>query len=567
MSGAPRRRGWPLSRAAAPLAASAVLLAAAPRAPAAQQSAATGVRTADLPRTRAERTGYAETTRYAEVLDFLARIAPLSERLHVTTFGYTNEGRALPLVVFGDVADAGPAAVRATGRLRVLVMADIHAGEVCGKEAALVLLRDLATGGHAEWADSLVLLVAPIYNADGNERIDLRNRRLQNGPVGGMGQRPNARGLDLNRDHTKLESPEARSLVRLLRAYDPHVVIDLHTTNGTVHAYHLTYSPPLNPDTPAEIDALLREDWLPNVVRAIRETEGWELHDYGNVPSTFQREGAEGRERGWYTYDPRPRFSTNYVGLRNRFGILSEAYAYAPFEERIRASLRFVEELTGWAGRNAGKIRAATRAADARSVVGEPLTLRAAPARSEAPATILLGEVEDLRNPYTGERMLGRLDVRRPERMPEFVAFEPVESARAPAAYLVPQKLGGVLALLEAHGVRTLPLAAPLTARAEVFRIDSTRVAEREFQGHLQRELWGGYEVRDETFPPGTVLVPVDQPLGRLAFTLLEPRAPDGVVNWNLLDDALGGESPAAAYPIARLPALPAGVCASCGRR
>src|SRR6185436_9992299 len=164
-------------------------------------------------RTRPERTGYRETSSYADVMEFVRRVSATAPRLlHPSTFGYTMEGRALPLVVVGRVRDASPAAVRASGKVRVFIQANIHAGEVEGKEATQMLLRALARGDHAAWFDSLVLLIAPIYNADGNERVKLTNRGPQNGPVGGTGQRANAQGLDLNRDHMKLESPEARSL-------------------------------------------------------------------------------------------------------------------------------------------------------------------------------------------------------------------------------------------------------------------------------------------------------------------------------------------------------------------
>jgi murein tripeptide amidase MpaA len=177
--------------------------------------------------TRAERTDFRETTRYAEVVELAERLAAASPDIHLTTFGYTFEGRSLPLLVVG-APDASPESVRATGKTRVYLQGNIHAGEVCGKEALLMLLRRFAAGEYPSWTDSLVLLVAPIYNADGNERVRLVNRPRQHGPIGGMGQRPNAQGLDLNRDHTKLDSPEARSLVRMINDYDPHVLVDLH---------------------------------------------------------------------------------------------------------------------------------------------------------------------------------------------------------------------------------------------------------------------------------------------------------------------------------------------------
>ena len=199
--------------------------------------------------TRAERTRYEQTTGYGEVVQFLERAAASSERMHLTTFGQTAEGRPLPLMVVGEVPDARPSSVVAPERTRVWLQGNIHGGEVCGKEALLMLVRDLVRNEHPEWSASLVLLIAPIYNADGNERMAFDNRPFQFGPFDGMGERTNAQGLDLNRDHTKLESPEARALTRAYQEYDPHVIVDLHTTNGTEHGYRLTYAPPLHPNT------------------------------------------------------------------------------------------------------------------------------------------------------------------------------------------------------------------------------------------------------------------------------------------------------------------------------
>lgn len=497
--------------------------------------------------TRAEFTDYRETTRYDEVMGYLETVVLASDQLHLTHFGYTTEGRALPLLVFGDVWDASPEEVGRTGKTRVFIQANIHAGEVCGKEALLMLARDLASGEHASWADSLVILIAPIYNADGNERISLYNRPRQNGPVGGMGQRPNAQGYDLNRDHMKLDSPEARSLVRLIRDYDPHVLVDLHTTNGTVHAYHLTYAPPLNPNTAKPITDLLRNDWLPTITKTVRDRYGWEYYYYGNLPFPGSSDG-----QGWYTFDHRPRFNNNYVGLRNRFAILSEAYSYATFEDRVMATLYFVEETLNYAHAHASRIRSIVETTDLRSVIGERMAVRSEFARSEQPVEILLGEAEEERNPYTGEMMLRRQEVRKPERMYEYGTFKPVETETAPKTYFVPPALATVVDRLEVHGVWFERLTEGRTMRLERFRIDSTQVAEREFQKHFERTLFGAYETLTETLPAGTLVVPVDQALGRLVFYLLEPRSDDGLVDWGLLDDAV---KDAVYYPVLREPA------------
>ena len=510
----------------------------------------------DWPSTRPERSDYRETSRYDDVTRFLDGLEGRHPMLRLTSFGYSEEGRPLPLVVFGDVTDGSAAAVRSSGATRVLVFANIHAGEVAGKEAAQVLVRELARGLRDRWADSLVILVAPIYNADGNEQIGLRNRPRQHGPMAGMGQRPNARGLDLNRDNAKLESAEARALSRLVQEYDPHVALDLHTTNGTFHAYHLTYAPPLHPSTDSGITTLLREEWFPAVTESVRERYGWEFFYYGNVPGTFGMRG----ERGWYTFDHRPRFTTNYLGLRNRFGILSEAYSYATFEDRILAHGRFVEAVIDFTFANATRVREAVEAADRGPAPGMEVALRAEMIAGDT-IEVLMGAVDEVRNPYTGALMYRRRGDVTVERMPDYGAFRATEVAAAPAAYVIPGELRAVIERLKAHGVHIARLDAAAEIEVSEFHIDSTRASEREYQGHRPRQAWGAWQEVVHTVPEGTVVVPVRQPLGRLIVVLLEPRSDDGFLAWNLFDPAIEESE---TYPITRLPELPTESCEEC---
>jgi hypothetical protein len=540
----------------APATALGLLLSFAAAAPLAAQPP----RPAAVPlQTRPERTAFRETSRYDDVMAFVREVDRRSPLVHTTTFGYSYEGRPLPLVVVGRVTDASAAAVRASGLTRVYLQGNIHAGEVEGKEALLMLLRDLAAGGHRDWLSSLVLLVAPIYNADGNERVRLDQRPLQNGPLGGVGQRPNAQELDLNRDHMKLESPEARSLAGLLRDYDPHVGVDLHTTNGTYHAYQLTYAPPLHPNTPDAITALLRGEWLPALTKRHRDRDGWDVYYYGNLPGDA---GAEGPERGWYSFDHRPRFNNNYLGLRNRIAILSEAYAYLPFERRVTVTKRFVEEILHLASREAVRVRRIVEAADRRSVAGATLALTARPVRGPEAVDILMGGVTRVHHPLTGREMLQRTDERRVERMPEYGSFGPVLTAVAPHGYVVPAALRNVVDLLQAHGIRMRPLEPGASMAVERFEVTATSQAQRPFQGHRERRVEGRWRDETITVSPGLLVVPIDQPLGRLAFALLEPRSDDGVLNWNLLDPLFAEADRKAPgslpdYPILRLAGPP----------
>src|SRR4051794_7174630 len=208
---------------------------------------------AELPKTTAETSNYLSTSRYADVMAFVAAIQRADADIRVETFATTNEGRALPLVIAGPPGVVDPATARATGLSVVFIMANIHAGEVEGKEAAQMLLRDLVSS-HRKLRESLIVLIAPIYNADGNEPISVEHRTTQHGPEHGVGVRENGQGLDLNRDYMKLESPEARGLVHnVIGRWDPLLTVDLHTTNGSYHGYHLTYAPTLNPNAPEAI--------------------------------------------------------------------------------------------------------------------------------------------------------------------------------------------------------------------------------------------------------------------------------------------------------------------------
>jgi hypothetical protein len=322
--------------------------------------------TADM-RTRAETSNYEETSTYADVTRVIDGLAATSPLVHTESFGKTEEGRDLPLMVISDPKVTTPEAARKLGRPLVFVQANIHAGEVEGKEAVLMLSRRLVSGDLKPLTRQLVLLIAPDYNADGNEKVSPQNRTAQNGPVAGVGTRENSKGLDLNRDYMKLDSAEARALVGLFNKWDPHVIVDLHTTNGSYHANHLTYSPILSPNADARLIEFTRERMLAPIRQRMLKTHNWRTYYYGN----FAPEDGAGRESSrvdpanpgnvsWRTFDHRPRFGNNYAGLRNRIAILSEAYSYLDFKGRIEVTEDFVEEIWRSAAANAKQIMTLT---------------------------------------------------------------------------------------------------------------------------------------------------------------------------------------------------------------
>jgi hypothetical protein len=500
--------------------------------------------------TRAERTGFEETSSYAEVRAFMEALAARTRRARVESFGHSEEGRDLPLLVLGDPPAPRPTDARLSGRPIVFVRGNIHAGEVEGKEALLHLARRLTTGDLQSLLNGAVWLFAPIYNADGNEKVSLEKRTEQNGPIGGVGTRENAKGLDLNRDFMKLDSAEARAMVGLLARWDPHVVVDLHTTNGSFHGYHLTYSPTLNPNADSRLIAYTRERLLPTVREAVAARHAFRTYYYGN----FDEDGT----RAWRTFDHRPRFGNNYVGLRNRIAILSEAYSYLDFAGRVKVTEAFVEEVMRYVIAHASEIRALVSQLDAGSTASAPpreagvaFEIRPLP----EPVDILVGAVEKKVNPRSGRAMQAMVEDRvTPVRMTDYGVFAATTTRRVPREYLVLPSANGlhqrVSALLRAHGVRVDELRAAATLKIERFVIKEASHAERSFQGHHETAVSGRFEEAIVAAPGGALVVRTDQPLGRLVFYLLEPESDDGVTTWNMVDAAL---TPGAAHPVLKI--------------
>ncbi len=530
----------------------------------------------DQLKSRAEMTNYEETSRYEDVIRFIGELQKRSDRLRVESFGRTEEGRDLPLMIFADPPVTQPREARASGKPIIFVQANIHAGEVEGKEAMLHLSRRIATGDLRSLLNNLVILIAPIYNADGNEKISLNNRTAQNGPIGGVGSRENAKGLDLNRDYMKLETPEANALVGLFNRWDPHLTVDLHTTNGSYHGYHLTYAPTLNSNADARLIAFERNKMLPAITRAMLKSRKFRIYFYGNFATkermnrelnTFelQRSGRDARPpegtageaetKIWRTFDHRPRFGNNYCGLRNRLTILSEAYSYLDFKSRVEVTEAFVEEIFKYSALHADEITALIRRVDDDAVRGRvaqqgvAFELKAL----EKPVDILVGEVEKIKNPRSGKMMTAMIENRfTPTPMLDYGLFTATKSAAVPRAYLFRNEDGlkSVIAKLLAHGVAVEELTEPLTAEVESFVIDDVRKAARAFQGHAEVRLKGRTQKETVQFPAGSILVRASQPSAPLIFYLLEAESDDGFVTWNFLDSYL---EKGKTYPIYKL--------------
>lgn len=501
-----------------------------------------------LPRTRAERTSYTETSTYADVIAFIDSL----KRDHVPfvrqELGKTTEGRVLPLLILSRPRVSTPAEARALHRPIVYVQANIHAGEVEGKEALLALVRDLAWGPKNNVLDSIVLIAIPIYNADGNEVFKPQsvNRTEQNGPES-VGQRPNAKMLDLNRDYMKAEAPETRASLAAFEKWNPDVFVDLHTTDGSFHGYALTYAPSLNPAA-REAGAYTMDSLLPELRRRMQTRDGFAVFDYGNFDAGYEeRDITDSVKQGWYSYDHRPRFGTNYFGLRQRISILSEAYSHDPLERRVKSTYAFVHELLSLVAERGARIRDIESRADSQFAHGDyttpiPIRSQLTTAPEKVPVVFeVMAHTGDSSLTQPGvPRGYRRTGTMRTQTMPVYLRFDPVLTRTIPHAWLISAGDTAAIALVRAHGIQVeRPSAGMTSARISRFVIDSLRTEPREFQGHHEMHLTGSWHDTTSQLPGGMLMVRGDQLQAVAALYLLDPESDDGLVTWNVFDSEL----------------------------
>jgi len=495
------------------------------------------VATADDPWiTPAERAGFRTTPNYAETRAWLERLAAASPLVDLEAFGRSGEGRDLLMVRLHKGSSAKPV---------VLVQAGIHAGEIDGKDAGLMLLRDIALRGRDELLDRVDLVFVPIYNPDGHERASAWNFVALRGPAQ-KGTVGNARGINLNRDYAKADAPETRAMIALLRRLDPILYIDCHVSDGFDMGYDVTF-------TYAGWGRYARHrataGWLetrfgPAAMTALKRAG----HQPAIYPSPIDtREPTKG-----VRYSPEgPRYSTGYGDFVGIPTVLVENHMLKPYRQRVLGTYVLLEAALRVAGRDAGRI-AAAKAADRAS---RPKTLLT----RWKPATKSIGWINNFRgvafdwyrSPATGrleQRWLGRPVT---WRMP-IIGQERTETVRLPRAWWVPPDQKEVADRLRLHGVGFETVAAPHEMALDRATLVEPRLLAPS-DGRVPLEARVTHAVVRETMPAGSLRVPADQPLGLLAAALLEPESQDSFLAWGFFAEVMARPQGAEAFVLAPL--------------
>lgn len=486
--------------------------------------------------TPAEAAHFRTTPDYAATLAYLQRLARAApDRIRLETFGTTPEGRPMTVVVASGSGTFTPQAARAAHRPVVLLQAGIHAGEIEGKDAGLMLLRDFAVAGkYPHLLDHAVLVFIPVFNVDGHEHASPYNRINQNGPAS-MGFRGQSQYLNLNRDYVKADAPEMRAWLKLWQRWLPDFLVDVHTTDGADYQYDLTWYT----EDPHKLDPAVAA-WQQGLTDQVMP----QFDARGHLASSYLefKDGAD-PTKGIANFGSGPRYSTGYAALQNRPALLIETHMLKPYAVRVKAAYDLVELMLEAIDQHPAALLAATAKADADTIarasqadVQVPLTFKLDP----TPTTyVLKGYAYTLTHSDISNAPWIRYDPTMPKTytIPDWNRLLPDVSVTPPAAYVVPAQWTRVIDRLDAHAIAYRRTTRPLTITAQGYQLDAPHWAAKLFEGHLMlRDFTLAPTTRTVTLASGSAIVPLDQRAANVAIELLEPQAPDSLLHWGYLD-------------------------------
>lgn len=495
--------------------------------------------------TPSERSGLTTTPSYDETVSWLRKLVAAAPQLRMVSLGKSPEGRDIWMVIASKERRFTPEGLRGSGKPTLLAQAGIHSGEIDGKDAGMMLLRDMTVRGtEKQLLDGANFLFIPIFSVDAHERSSRYSRINQRGPEV-SGWRTNARNLNLNRDYMKADTAEMRALLGALDRWQPDLYLDLHVTDGADYQYDITFGFNGEAGWSPAIGSWLTTAYQPRVEKDLRQ--------WGHIPGPliFGGDDLKGGIFGWVAT---PRFSNGYGDARHMPTILFENHSLKPYRQRVLGTwVALKSSLEVIAGDRAA-LRAAIEQDRSRNAPVVPLRWKV-PEGDQRTIEFLAIESSKRISPISGSVVVDWLGKPVTMTIPYHAATEVAQSVSRPRAYWIPPGWPEVVERLAAHGVRMERIAEPRTIEVEMYRLQDPKVESEPFEGHVRVAAGTAAERVTWTFPANSVRVPADQPLGTVAALLLEPASEDSFFQWGFMLEPLSQTEYFESYamePIAR---------------
>ncbi len=500
--------------------------------------------------THYEKSGFRETPRHDKTIRYCKQLSQASSWIHYTSIGTSPQGREIPLLIVDKQGRFDPAAVHQSRNAVVLIQACIHPGEPDGKDAGLMLVRDMAVTRQLEsLLDNVTILFLPILNVDGHERFGPFNRINQNGPAE-MGWRTNAQNLNLNRDYVKAESPEIRFWLQLFNEWLPDFFIDCHVTNGADYQYVVTYSMETGGNMDQGLTSWQSGEFLPALESRMLAS------GYPVIPYVAFRDWHDPRS-GLQTWASPAMFSTGYLAVQNRPGLLIETHMLKDYKTRVSATYEMLKHSIELVNADYRKLTDLVRKADEicmADLSGKSFVVRYDLSETDSTMIDFLGfDYTVEKSELSGGDWFRYTDQPAVMQIPLFNKLKPASSVILPEAYLIPPEWTEATRILRQHGIRTFTLRQESRIKSATCRFKDVQFRNTPFEGRMTVTFQCDTLTEECTYPAGTVVVETRQRAARLIAALLEPGSPSSLVYWGYFNAVFEQKEYAESYVMEKL--------------
>lgn len=481
--------------------------------------------------TPAESSGLTESPDYASTMKWLEELSQASSYISIAGIGMSEQSRLIQLVIASKDQDFSAEKLSTSKKPLILIQAGIHAGEIDGKDAGMMLLRDMAFGNKSELLDRANLLFVPILNVDGHERSSEFGRVNQRGPKV-MGWRTNAQNLNLNRDYTKMETAGIQAIVKVINAFDPDFYIDIHVTDGADYQYDITYDFVAPGGYSPGIFDWMKTYFKPEINQA--------LNSNGHIPGPllFAANDQDFTE-GNIAFSFSPRFSNSYGDIRHLPTILIENHSLKPFKQRVLGTYIFLEQSIISVSDHFEELQNAI--ASDKTQPKEELPVRFGFSENPAGSIEFLGiESEKIKSPFTGAEYVQWKGNPITQTIPNILMDKPRAIVKLPKAYLIPAEWPQVIEKIKAHGIKFEVLKEAKEMSVEQDFITNYKLSNQPSEGRIRFQEFKTEPIqREVSYQPGSIRILADQPLGELLAILMEPESVDSFFQWGYFHSIL----------------------------
>jgi hypothetical protein len=481
-----------------------------------------------------EKSGFVATASYDETVAYCKQLDAASPFIQYSSFGLSPQGRKLPLLIIDADSRFDPSSARRSGKLVWMIVAGIHPGEIDGKDAGLMFLRDMAVRQEFQGVPkNLTILFIPIFNVDGHERFGPHNRINQDGPEE-MGWRTTAQNLNLNRDFLKADAPEMQAWLRLFQLWLPDFFMDIHVTDGADYQYVMTYGLETHGNMDPGLTKWSTEKLVPEMESRMNAA------GYPAFPYVMFRKWHDPRS-GLRSSVGGPRFSQGYTATQNRVGLLVENHSLKDYKTRVSGTYELLKIMRAFLETEAATLLSLNKSADdftaSEAFRAEPFPLNFSAAKDSILVEFRGVEYDVEKSELTGGDWF-RYQPEKPAvyQVPYFHQQNPSAWAVLPKAYIIPPEWRQVIDRLGLHGIKYTVLDEPQTYMVQTFRFRDYTWSKTPYEGRFSLTTSWDTVVMERRYPAGSVVINTDQRTARVIAHILEPSSPDSYLSWGFFN-------------------------------